>query len=322
MLLKNFLFSTSRHKFKLSTSLLIRDGFYSQYGTKPPDGKRKKQKQVPLKQVMAKTNKLLYGPLLVTSAERKKRLKPEKENVTLKQEEKILIQSPENQPIVENQNHWPQKLPNQNVSQKMKYSKYIVFHGPPLNSMSYNSVKKLDMLTNTKKLIVTSWSTNLETVINPVQEQVEQLTSVCTMPVSEQVEQTTSVCSMPIGEQLPVEQPTSACTVPTSDDSSLLFVDNSNFAAAPNSFNIDIVKKFPLYNRALLANDHTDRMMPKDKNITTIGIFDDGYWKLPSVRKVLEDTAPLANKLALEKWKEKMTNKLGEEGFEQYRKGE
>ncbi|KAK4296769.1 hypothetical protein Pmani_030765 [Petrolisthes manimaculis] len=56
-------------------------------------------------------------------------------------------------------------------------------------------------------------------------------------------------------------------------------------------------------------------------NISTIGIFDGGYQKLPSVRKILDATMPAGNRIALEKWKAKMIKQLGEEGFEQYRKG-
>ncbi|KAK3866389.1 hypothetical protein Pcinc_028077 [Petrolisthes cinctipes] len=103
--------------------------------------------------------------------------------------------------------------------------------------------------------------------------------------------------------------------------------DDKDFAAnspVPKSININTLLNFPLY-RNTLSISHSSKTNSQSTdtkpNISTIGIFDGGYQKLPSVRKILDATMPAANRIALEKWKVKMIKQLGEEGFEQYRKG-
>ncbi|EZA49123.1 hypothetical protein X777_12536 [Ooceraea biroi] len=50
------------------------------------------------------------------------------------------------------------------------------------------------------------------------------------------------------------------------------------------------------------------------------GLDDPKTFKFPSVTKILTHTMPLESKLALEAWKKRMIEKLGEEGFEMHQK--
>lgn len=56
--------------------------------------------------------------------------------------------------------------------------------------------------------------------------------------------------------------------------------------------------------------------------IFSISVKDDPKTiKFPSVTKILSQTMPLESKLALEAWKERMIQKLGQEGFDMHQKG-
>lgn len=56
--------------------------------------------------------------------------------------------------------------------------------------------------------------------------------------------------------------------------------------------------------------------------ILSISAIDDPETiKFPSVTRILSQTMPLESKLALEAWKERMIKELGQEGFEKHQKG-
>ncbi|XP_076031308.1 uncharacterized protein LOC143019512 [Oratosquilla oratoria] len=95
----------------------------------------------------------------------------------------------------------------------------------------------------------------------------------------------------------------------------LINIDNSRWSAAPNSLDLNHIEQFPLYpelTSPAIENSGTGL-------VQTIGMFEGGYHKLPSVRHILDETMPLANRIALEKWKAKMIAELGEKGFQDYR---
>lgn len=106
--------------------------------------------------------------------------------------------------------------------------------------------------------------------------------------------------------------------------SSFLHVDNAKFSSAPSVIDVEMIENFPLGKTdvpgvPLKTNINVSNT---SDSILTIGMFDGGYQRLPSVSKILEATMSEENRRILEKWKAKMIKELGEEGFEEYKKGE
>lgn len=317
MFLESTLSITSRAMLRACNPWLTKNGFGCQYCTKKLTLPQKKKKQISIKQTVAHTNKLLYGPLLVSSARKKKEI----------QEQEAIISHPENRPFVENfqddetesQEILVPELEcetSSEISQSIKYKKLLVlrkslYQSHPPKKIVFNSSQVNTELAESVSSVHSNKETseNFSTAESSV-ELVAQDDDTCRTVVSRVSEKS--------------EEKTSVDTTSANDDSSLIIVDNSQFAAAPNVFDINMIENFPLYNNILSASERimVPRTTPVQKDVVTIGIFDDGYKKLPSVRKILEETAPLANKLVLKKWKAKMIKDLGEEGFEQYRKSE
>lgn len=84
-----------------------------------------------------------------------------------------------------------------------------------------------------------------------------------------------------------------------------------------------IKKNQPLKSLFPLVNLHKNEgvLLNCTDEISSISIFEGGYKKLPSVRKIIEETMPSERKTILNTWKKKMISKLGEDGFEKYRQG-
>lgn len=106
------------------------------------------------------------------------------------------------------------------------------------------------------------------------------------------------------------------------ETSSLLHVDNAKFSSAPSVIDAAMIENFPLERTDVQGVQHKTPVNVGDTgdNIFTIGMFDRGYQRLPSVSKILEATMSEENRRVLERWKAKMIKQLGEEGFEEYRK--
>ena len=104
---------------------------------------------------------------------------------------------------------------------------------------------------------------------------------------------------------------------------------NKVWIDAPDKVDLPSISFFPLFRKPCLIDlsnpfhesSTSDPVEEKVNSPINIGIFSDGYKKLPSVRKILNETMPKESKIALAKWKENMIDKLGEEGFEKYSKG-
>lgn len=74
-------------------------------------------------------------------------------------------------------------------------------------------------------------------------------------------------------------------------NSSLLSVDNVKFTSVPDIIDIEMMENFPL-EKTESPSIFSKTDMNTDENIVTIGMFDGGYQKLPSVSKILEATMP------------------------------
>ena len=95
------------------------------------------------------------------------------------------------------------------------------------------------------------------------------------------------------------------------------FIVNSTWKDAPEEIDLSKITSFPLFNTDISLNSNKVSV----EDIKSIGIFEDGYKSLPSVKKILNETMPESSKIALETWKKKMILQLGESGFEEHQKG-
>lgn len=215
------------------------------------------------------------------------------------------------------------------VSQRVK-RKTIEFKKQTKYATSVRNTDKSIPYVSSKpqKIIVTSWTNSQEQQNNIVscnsdksschEEQSEDELNPIESNVGSAIkepEKNNDICNVDQASE-------SSNTNPIEDDTLFISVDNSKFSDVPSSFDLNMIRNFPLFSHTSSTSYPSVFTQPLVKeDITTIGIFDNGYQKLPSVRKVLEETMPSANKIALEKWKAKMIKELGEEGFQQYRKG-
>ncbi|XP_042228150.1 uncharacterized protein LOC121870392 [Homarus americanus] len=330
-------------------------------------------KPVPIKKTLAYTNKVLFGPLLETSAQKKRRLKREeldiddkdcneKESFRTKKELNAnikinpLVYKSENShylgifPVGRNSKssandqrksririnlHQPEdiKYTSQN-SKTLKAlesfnKKHLIFKKPPQYTKSlknYTGNKVFQhACTRPQKLKVASWISDKEreAEVNAIEN-----TSNGKNTVLENVDNNSiyNYSQVNLAKKQKDEESLIVNASENNSNSSFIVVDNSKFLAVPGSLDMNMIKNYPLFTTntsASFISEHTSvsKQPPAKEDIATIGIFDNGYKKLPSVRKILEETMPLSNKIALEKWKTKMIKELGEEGFHHYRKG-
>ncbi|XP_042861383.1 uncharacterized protein LOC122246712 isoform X2 [Penaeus japonicus] len=293
----------------------------------------------PVKYSLAVTNKMLFGPLLETKVEKKRRLKREEKGISeeeyqekqkkkkkskkekkskpKKKEAEPLISRPENvhyfglfnendlssetnassitHEIFLDESHVKQDTAYSDDSDRVfsikkmpKYSSRISYDGH--GSQARNRIKKIIIIQGK-----------------------EAKTSAETHPENE--ENITKVTENPTLESLNIGNNNASSAA--SSSSTLVTVDNSTFSAVPAVLDISEIQNFPLFSGDIRARESPPDTSPE--GIMTIGMFDGGYQKLPSVRKILDATMPLANRIALEKWKTKMIKELGEDGFVKYR---
>lgn len=88
----------------------------------------------------------------------------------------------------------------------------------------------------------------------------------------------------------------------------------SNFERLPDI----IIKNLPSFP---IMGDKQKSFTQLTEVLSISGQNDPKIIKFPSVTKILTQTMPLESKLALEAWKERMIKKLGQEGFEIHQKG-
>ena len=97
---------------------------------------------------------------------------------------------------------------------------------------------------------------------------------------------------------------------------SLLCVDNSNFPDVPNEIDLTSLRNYPLFNE----DNRPCNNSPPGRAIS-VSYRGAGERRLPSVSKILNDTMSTASRAALLKWEAKMIAKLGQQGFQDYKKG-
>lgn len=295
---------------------------------------------MPVKYSLAATNKMLFGALLETKVEKKRRLKREEKGISeeeyqekqkkkkkgkkekkskaKKQEVNPLISRPENVHYfgLGNDEGLSSDTNTSRLTQEILIDDFQVKDDTTYsnNSDKLFSIKKLPKYKNkftynvqgsqtksrTKKIIIiqgrdlkTSAGTHLEDEENSIKGTENQILESINIVTNN--------------------------TSPGEGSATLVTIDNSTFTAVPTLLDIGEIQNFPLFSSDIRS--HEPRVDSSLETITTIGMFDGGYQKLPSVRKILDATMPLPNRIALEKWKAKMIKELGEEGFNKYRQG-
>lgn len=295
----------------------------------------------PVKYSLAATNKMLFGPLLETKVEKRQRLKREEKGIseedywekqkkkkkgkkekksrTKKKEVDPLISRPENAHYFGgvNEDGLPSeadasRLPHEilvddfQVKDDTAYSNesdklFSIKKLPKYNYRFSYDVQGAQTKSRTKKIIILQGQDLKASAETYMEEEEEN-------GIKETENQTL--------EGLNIDTSSTSSGV---SNSTLMTIDNSTFTAVPTILDIGEIQNFPLFSSDI--RPHEPQIDCSLETITTIGMFDGGYQKLPSVRKILDATMPLPNRIALEKWKAKMIKELGEEGFNKYRQG-
>lgn len=336
-------------------------------------------KAVPIKQTLASTNKMLFGPLIETSAQKTRCLRREALDITVKnrrktskknvKESRAVVQIkplvhyvenshllgifPGNSRLSNKQNTFKVKIElQQTIVQDDPYQNTATSKYPESINKRTVALRKMPQICDLKqhkafsqgkdkvqKIIVASWTEGREgccAAFHNTEILLNEKSNEDDLHVTKSNEETTfkeptqnsvhSAQKDKVKEQRLDQMPFINKLKENNNNSSFITIDNSKFSAVPSSLDMKMIKDFPLFSDTPLTGYTklcTSVPIPTlvQENIVTVGMFDGGYQKLPSVRKILDETMPLANKIALEKWKAKMVIELGEDGFEQYRKG-
>lgn len=317
---------------------------------------RPTHRKTSVKQMLAYTNKVLYGPLQETSAQRKRNIeitedetevsqKTEKRKKTKKNKPVMtlqpLISRPENAHLlgifpgdesksVDKFHYQRVKIKHQHETASFSDSrngrprnKILLFKKSGKNSVKYENFVFND-IPKTQKIYVSSW--------NQEEDQCNNDDNTC--GESETINGDILSKSNAVKNKIPESTYLASCSsnVKTESDqeieqleslrekSFLLSVDNSKFTSVPSIIDCEMIESFPL-EKTESPGVVSKTAMSKDENILTIGMFDGGYQKLPSVSTILEATMPEDQRRILDRWKAKMIKELGKEGFEEYRKG-
>ncbi|XP_045623045.2 mitochondrial genome maintenance exonuclease 1 [Procambarus clarkii] len=333
------------------------------------DQEQNKDTELSSIQTLRYTNKVLFGPLLGKSAQRKSWVKQEEQgNNEVKYKRKsVHLTNKENsevKPLIYNfgnSHHlgiFPDssKLSNErNISKvkiEFKTSKHAYNSDENSSTSKYNgfdSIIKRTAVTKipqhlksynrtqgkskSQKIIVNSWindkeqtfgtfSRTTEILCNENEKKFNITENTLKKPTTNTIGKTQE---SNVKEERPDQKSFIAKLKEKNNNPYFIMIDNSKFAAVPSSLDLKRIENFPLVSDSSVTYAMQDMPVsdtPLGKeSIVSIGIFDDGYHKLPSVRKILEQTMPQSNKIMLEKWKAKMIRELGEEGFQQYQKG-
>uniref|UniRef100_A0A1B6JCA2 Mitochondrial genome maintenance exonuclease 1 n=1 Tax=Homalodisca liturata TaxID=320908 RepID=A0A1B6JCA2_9HEMI len=97
-------------------------------------------------------------------------------------------------------------------------------------------------------------------------------------------------------------------------------VENSDEFVFKSSVSID-EKSYPLQNPEKLEMFNQDTQLENVLNYTFSDPLIKNYSKFPSVSKIMEETMPEKNRMILSKWRKNMIAELGEEGFNNYNAG-
>ncbi|CAL4062819.1 unnamed protein product [Meganyctiphanes norvegica] len=345
--LKNIFFSQPTVKFCSKES----EEFF--FSLKPSKLKEPKNKsEVPIKRLLATSNKHMFGPLLETAKEKKQRLKYEalgkeipkklkKRQLQRRVKDEIyesLLDKPENfhllgkfngnQTIQRNiQSHGLCQMENSDSNEKIvtKLQRKIVVANSDYTPNSRPKLRKLRFLRqedrndyNPRKVSIQ----NKEKFSNETQRRNKIVFVNGSDGSSRQANQLKNDSLVKNYTQMCDSELVRESTKDNKDkddqeffkysNASQITIDNSKWTAAPQ-----IIKLNNLRNIPLIPENYSTQQKDYDL-VKTIGIFEGGYKKLPSVTKVLDETMPISSRIALDKWKAKMIAELGDQGFAEY----
>ncbi|XP_045133548.1 uncharacterized protein LOC123517496 [Portunus trituberculatus] len=309
-----------------------------------------------VKQMLAYTNKVLYGPLLETSAQRKRNIEITEDETGVSQKTKKRKKSKKNKPVMtlqplvsrpENAHHFGEfpgdelksvdKFHYQRVKIKHQHetgsfsdsknfrpgNKILIFKKSSKDSIKYDNIVFND-IPKIQKIYVSSWNQGKDQCDNDNASGISETISGDILSNSNAVQdkspESTYLASCPSNVKTENNQEIEQLES-FREKSFLLSVDNSKFTSVPSIIDCEMIESFPLEKTESPGKVSTTAMNKDEENILTIGMFDGGYHRLPSVSTILEATMPENQRRILERWKAKMIKELGEEGFEEYRKG-
>ncbi|KAK7072746.1 Mgme1p [Halocaridina rubra] len=309
--------------------------------------------EVPLKKTLASTNKMLFGPLLETSQEKKRRLRREelgkedkKETRKQKRNRKkkksnyqSLIHLPENSHFMQlnaeknaqtvsteekenTQQETNTVLPDNKrlIMLVTRSSAESILENSSSDSHEPRERHLLDKLHNRKKIIIVPSNVTASLSNSSFPGGSSELAS---LNPHDSLENHSSELNSACTElQLsPFSNARDSTSLTLIDTDSYLNVDNAKFTAVPKFLDVKAMENFPLFSNISQSYSTEHGKEWNRDDVISIGIFEGGYQRLPSVRKILDETMPKASRIALERWKAKLIKELGEEGFKEYREG-
>lgn len=235
-----------------------------------------------IKRLMKEHNSL-FGPLVETRAQKKKRLKLEKKG-------KILPQKPN---MVDTEKFWIMEKSRQKLTK-------IIFTEPQnesSNDKDYSSVKNFSEM--------------------EVQSSTDQPTKTLFHSESNQVAKEIELGFTNTTSDLSTKNSNNEVALPNSnvsdnEDATTKHI-SSKFEGLPDII-IKNLLSFPI------TSSKQELPMQSTEILSVSGRDDLETMKFPSVTKILSQTMSPESKLALEAWKERMIKKLGQEGFETHQK--
>lgn len=313
------------------------------------------RRKTSVKQMLAYTNKVLYGPLQETSAQRKRNTELAEDETEVSEKTRKRKKTKKNKPVMTLQplvsrpenahllgifpgdeskpadkfHHQRVKIKHQNGTASFSESrdgkprnKVLIFKKSGKDSVKYEKFVFND-IPKTQKIYVASWNQEKEQCNNDdstcdASETVNgDILSTSNAAKNKSLDNTyLASCSSNVKTENDQEKE----QLESLREKSLLSVDNSKFSSVPSIIDCDMMESFPL-EKTESPGIVSNTAMDKNENILTIGMFDGGYQRLPSVSAILEATMPEDQRRILERWKAKMIKQLGEEGFAEYRKG-
>lgn len=312
----------------------------------------KKKTDAPIKKILASTNKSMFGPLLETAKEKRQRLKyetlgkemPKKakkrqfERMMKDEDYESLLDKPENSHLLgifnDDQNTQRnmksqgssskenlssnekiiKKIPtkviiaNSNYSAKSSTKLRKLTFGPQGNENSYN-LRKVD---NQNKENFSFETQRITRIILPNKSNDSSKHSKKLIESDSVVEDYPRIDSELLKDSKEAKKVKDFQGFSKYSNASQITIDNSKWTAAPKIINLNELRKITLVPPNYVTKQKEDEF------VKTIGIFEGGYQKLPSVTKILDETMPISSRMALDRWKAKMIAELGEQGFAEY----
>ncbi|XP_012229763.1 uncharacterized protein [Linepithema humile] len=261
--------------------------------------RRKSSKADKIKKLM-KEYKSVFGTLVETKAEKKKRLKLEKKGKISQQKSNDI--DTEFSWVMENSGNNLKKiiLESQNVSNSndseekllTKFNKSSTDENvKTISHFKYNQVQKIRLSITNSKLSTVQDMNNNHNKVGSITE------------------------SSHFNQDMPIE---SSSIHKNASNSNTSDIKNTSIKYVSSKSLSDIIIKnllsFPIMGSKQESSTESTEIF------SISGMDDPETIKFPSVTRILTETMPLESKLALEAWKKRMINQLGQEGFEKYQK--